>query len=121
MSKGLQVIYYTDNKSQNIISHFIDSLPIKTQAKILRIFQILEKYGLGPAIPHLKKVNGTEPWEIRILGKDNVRFLYVAAQRSRIIILHGFIKKTRKTPRKEIKLATSRYSEWLSKGKFIDK
>ena len=55
MARDFKVFYYVDSKGRNIISRFIDNLPIKTQTKILRIFQILEKYGLTSAIPHLKE------------------------------------------------------------------
>ena len=38
----------------------------------MRIFQYPEKLGTTSAIPHLKKLQGTPLWEIRILGKDSI-------------------------------------------------
>ncbi|MFV1917708.1 MAG: type II toxin-antitoxin system RelE/ParE family toxin, partial [Patescibacteria group bacterium] len=51
-------------------------------------------------------------WEIRILGKDNIRIFYAVVYKGDVLMLHGFIKKTRKTPRKELLVALDRYREW---------
>ncbi|UAA39137.1 type II toxin-antitoxin system RelE/ParE family toxin [Paraneptunicella aestuarii] len=37
--------------------------------------------------------------------------MYITAHKKRIIVLRAFIKKTQKTPRKEIKLALERAKE----------
>ena len=52
-------------------------------------------------------------WEIRVLGKDNIRVLYTWRYKDTIILLHGFIKKKQKTPRKDINIAMSRYEELM--------
>jgi len=67
-------------------------------------------------IPHIKKLTGTPLWEIRILGKDNIRIFYALMSKNGIIVLHGFIKKSLKTPSREIEVALHRY-----KRIFIDK
>jgi len=76
-------------------------------------------YGLSSLLPHVKKLTGTPLWEIRILGKDSIRILYVLIQEENVLVLHGFIKKTQKTPTKEIELATNRYGKWIRKHSVI--
>ncbi len=93
---------------------FILSLEKHQQAKIRRIFMTIEKYGLDAIGNHIKKLTGSPLWEIRLLGKDNIRILYVLPDGSRLLVLHGFTKKTQKTPEREIDMALSRYNEWLS-------
>lgn len=65
-------------------------------------------------IPHLKKLSGTPFWEIRILGQDNPRIIYVLLIQSRILLLHGFIKKKQKTPLKDLETASKRHQQFLT-------
>ncbi|MBI5614428.1 type II toxin-antitoxin system RelE/ParE family toxin [Candidatus Gottesmanbacteria bacterium] len=69
-----QVYYYRSPSGEIPIEKFLDSLQDKQQAKILRIFQYIKEYGLSAILPHTKKLSGTPLWEIRILGKDNIRY-----------------------------------------------
>lgn len=108
----LYVVYYTSNSGFNPIKLFLDSLEKKQQSKLLRILEQIKEYGLQSVIPHLKKLSGLPLWEIRILGKDNIRLLYVLAYVNTIVVLHGFIKKTQKTNKKDIRIALRRYEEW---------
>ena len=107
------IIYYASPTSDNPVSDFLDRLTSIQQAKLLRIISYAEIYGLQSILPHVKKLSGTPLWEIRILGKDNIRAFYAVVHNNSIIILHGFIKKTQKTPPREISLALSRVKEWL--------
>jgi len=48
-------------------------------------------------------------WEMRLKGRSGIaRALYVTASRRRVVIVRAFVKKTGKTPRREIELALSR-------------
>ncbi len=107
-----KVVYFTSISGENPVSRFIDSCTKKQQTKILRILKHLEEYGLQMAIPHLKKLSGTPFWEIRILGKDNIRIIYVIETGKMIILLHGFFKKTQKNIKKEVKICYQRYKEF---------
>jgi phage-related protein len=104
--------YYISSRGENPVKEFLDSLQENQQAKILRIFQYIEEYGLQVVLPHIKKLAGSPLWEIRILGKDNIRILYIIAEKNAILVLHGFIKKKQKTPHKEIDIAINRYKIW---------
>jgi phage-related protein len=51
-------------------------------------------------------------WELRLTGRDGIaRALYVTAIGRRVIVVRAFVKKSRKTPRAEIKLALRRAEE----------
>jgi phage-related protein len=94
-----------DNLEESPPKLFINSLNNKQKAKIFRIFSNIENYGLSSIQPHIKKVIGTPLWEIRILGQDNIRIIYVTKLKIEIIVLHAFFKKIQKTPQKEIDIA----------------
>jgi phage-related protein len=109
-----KIYYYISPSGKNVIREFILSLQKNQQVKVRRILQLINDYGLTSANPHIKKLFGTPFWEIKILGKDNIRILYVALDINSILVLHGFNKKTQKTPMREIQIAINRYSEWQS-------
>lgn len=51
-------------------------------------------------------------FELRVKGKEGIaRVFYCTLAGKRIIILHGFVKKTQKTPQKELKIAQRRLKE----------
>src|SRR3989344_6495808 len=106
-----RIIYYTYSDGRNPIKDFLESLEKNKKAKVFRIFQYIELYGLSSVLPHLKKIIGTKLWEIRILGSDNIRILYIVVENNDILVLNGFVKKTQKTPTKELTIALDRALE----------
>lgn len=71
--------------------------------------QLLEDYGAFLRMPHSKHIeNGI--YELRTRGKQEVRLLYCFRNHN-YYVLHGFVKKSQKTPRKEIKIALVRRVE----------
>lgn len=115
MTEKWRVIYYLSPIGKSPIKDFIDSLEKKQQIKILRLFKLVQEFGLSAVGSHLKKLSGTPFWEIRILGQDNIRAIYVIIVKNTILVLNCFIKKENKTPLKEISVALSRYKDWLDK------
>jgi len=102
--------FFTSPTGISPISKFLEKLTLKQETKILRQLQCLQEFGLTPAIPNCKKLTGIPLWELRILGRDNIRIFCVPLNRKRVLIIHIFFKKSRLTPTKEIKLALSRHS-----------
>jgi phage-related protein len=92
----------------------LDSLESSQQVKVLRLIQNIEIYGINSVLPHTKKLSGSRLWELSILGKDNLRLIYIIPVTDSVLILHGFNKKTRKTNPKDIAIALKRYSDWKS-------
>ena len=88
------------------VEKFIQTLQKSTQAKFLKILDLLQLYGVSIGIPYVKKIN-TILWEIRVRGTEEVRILFLIRQ-STITILHGFRKKQNKIHAKDIKIAMIR-------------
>lgn len=105
------VTYYISSSGNNPVSDFLDSLDKQTQSKLLRIVANIQEYGLLSVIPHIKKLSGTPLWEIRVLGKSHARIIYVVPTQTKVILLHGFIKKSNKIPSKEINIALMRFKD----------
>lgn len=106
-----KVSFYTVKGDISPISDFLDSCSESLRAKILRQLKYVQEYGLTPAVPNLRKITNTSLWELRVLGRDNVRMFCINLPGKKIKVLHIFKKKKQKTPIKEIKIAVNRYSQ----------
>lgn len=106
-----KVSFYTPPGKISPISKFLSSCQPSLRAKVLRKLKYVEGYGLSPVIPDIKRFTGTPLWELRILGKENIRIFCGSLPKNEIKILHIFKKKTQKTRAKEILLALKRYQE----------
>ena len=85
------------------VEDFLDKLDEKTVAKLYRYIEILEEKGTLP-FPHARKMQGLHGlWEMRVLSREGaIRIFYVYRQKSQILFVSGFIKKSQKTPDWEI-------------------
>ena len=115
MDEQWKVILYRSPSGDHPLQQFIDGLEIKAQSKVQDAIKLLREFGIRLGPPHVKKLTGTDLWELRIVGSDSVRVLYVAVTGRTFVLLHGFKKKKDKTPLKEIKTAVDRLTEYRSR------
>jgi phage-related protein len=88
------------------------ALPEDMRARFVRIAELIAAVGL-PQVgePHVKHIQGAI-WEIRLKGKSGIaRALYVTVKVQRVVVVRVFVKKTQKTPAREIRLAIERAKE----------
>ena len=87
------------------------SLPKKILAKTLHIFELVELQGANLGLPYTKSLdNGL--FEIRAKGEEGIgRSIYCYEKNKVIIILHSFVKKSNKTPKRALDLALKRKKE----------
>jgi phage-related protein len=87
----------------------LESFPTDIVASFLRISRMIEGHGLlGMREPYVKHLEGSL-WEMRMKGRSGIaRAVYVSLRHQRVVIVHVFVKKTEKTPRREIDLALRR-------------
>jgi len=86
-------------------------LPPKIQARMIRLLELMEKHGANLGEPHTKSLGG-ELFEIRAKAKEGIgRGIFCYMQGKRIIILHVFVKKDQKIPKKDLELANERLKE----------
>lgn len=114
MKKFISVYYATD--SERIpVKKFIDSLNTRTQQKFFAVVEMLEKYGKSLPEPHAKYL-GEEIYELRFKGQEgHIRVLHFFYHENKVVLTNGFIKKSNKTPKKEIDLAISRRETYINK------
>lgn len=109
------ITYYTTANGASPVTDFIDSLDDIAQAKVINSVRLLKEFGIRLGGSHTKKLKGAAMWELRILGSDNIRVMYVAIEQQSFLLLHGFNKKSFKVPSKELKVAIHRLREYRSR------
>lgn len=80
--------------------------------KIRDYIKILEQNGLSAGEPYIKHIEG-ELWELRPI-RD--RIFFIAWHDNSFVLLHHFLKKSQKTPRKEIEAAKRKINDLKSRG-----
>lgn len=103
-----EIIFYEDEKGSCPVYDFITELS-KSNGKESRMrlkkvqdyIKVLKEYGKTAGEPYIKHLDG-EIWELRPM-RDRV--LFAAAVNGSFVLLHHFMKKTQKTPKREIEQA----------------
>ncbi len=106
------IIYYKTSHDASPVEDFIDTLDIRARTKVANALDLLEEFGIKLRLPHVKKLENSNLWELRVLGQDNLRVLYVAVVGKNFLLLHGFSKKKQKTDKKDIKIALVRLRDY---------
>ena len=95
---------------------FIDGLRPKMKAKVLGRLALLEEYGPRLPMPFARPLKDGI-YELRTpQGSDITRMLYFFVIGERVIVTHGFVKKSQKTPKREIERALRMREEWKSQN-----
>ncbi|MBI4990809.1 type II toxin-antitoxin system RelE/ParE family toxin [Candidatus Gottesmanbacteria bacterium] len=109
------VIYYVSESGEIPVRDFLNAAKPSLKAKTLRILLTVSEYGLQSIIPHVRKLSGMPFCEIRIMGVDSTRIIFVTEINKQIILLHAFYKKTQKTPQRELTITYNRYKNYQAK------
>lgn len=102
----MQLVVETLNST---VDDEIAALPADIRARLVRFADIITQLGFDAlprdSVKHLED----RLWELRMTGRDGIaRAIYVTAQGRRVVIVRGFVKKTQKTPMRELALARER-------------
>lgn len=112
--------FYEDGSGYSEIADYIKRLKkkgIKSKEsriqfnKIVAYFDLLEEMGTRVGEPVTKHLDG-DIWELRPLKH---RFLYAYYEKGKFIILHYFIKKSKKLPRRELEQAKRNLKNWMER------
>ncbi len=109
------IVFYRDEQGASPVRDFLQSLDEDVQQSIgwaieqLRVRNITAR---EPLVRHLED----KLWELRRESRTNIyRVIYLFFRGRRIVLLHGFQKKTQKTPRQELEIARARYRTFIQR------
>jgi phage-related protein len=87
------------------------AFPAGIQARYLHLTQRLLSFGPDLGMPHSRAM-GKGLFELRLKSKEGIgRVFYGILSGQRIMMLHAFMKKSQKTPAKELRIARARLKE----------
>lgn len=111
-----EVVFYQTVAGERPAEEWLKSIPIKMQAKIARILDLLEEHGTFATGPYIQHEHG-KLWKVRVeQAKVQYRLFYFPATGQKFVVLHGFVKKSQKTPPKEIEVAEQRLKDYLERS-----
>jgi len=111
--KKLIVHFYRSLSGAEPVREWLRGLTVEDRQVLGRDLRLVE-LGWPVGMPLCRPLGGGL-WELRsgLLGNRIARVLFCAAQ-GRMVLLHGFIKKTQRTPQAELELARARQKEVCS-------
>lgn len=101
------IAYYDDSVQEEILA-----MPSGFLGRYLRYTDRMETYGPDLGMPHTRAM-GDGLFELRLKAAEGIaRVLYCTMVGRKIVVLHQFIKKTEKTPTRELETARRRMKEF---------
>jgi len=100
------IVYYSSDVEERILT-----LPSGLLARYLRLTDMMIEHGSNLGLPHTKALsNGL--LELRLKNKEGIgRVFYCTKVGKNIVMLHSFVKKSQKIPKKEMDIAQKRLRE----------
>ncbi len=104
-SKRVQAIFYATEAGGEPVREWLKSLP-KEERRLVGVDIMTVEFGWPIGMPVCKPL-GTGIYEVRTALPSNrmSRVLFYFDRKGRMVLLHGFIKKSRKTPHEDLELA----------------
>jgi phage-related protein len=114
-----KIHFYRDRNGNEPVAEYIAELAQKKDKdsriklnKIRDYIKVLSEYGTQAGEPYIKHLDG-EIWELRPL-RD--RILFIGWANGGYVLLHQFMKKTQKTPAREIEKAKRELADLIERG-----
>ena len=98
------------------VADYLDGLDAKQAAKVLWTLSAIKLTHPAPSV-YLKKMVATDDlWEVRVIFAGNIfRLLGWMESTDKLVLAHGFTKKTEKTPMQEIQITENRKNIYENK------
>lgn len=101
-----RIVYFNERVQEEI-----EDWPVGIRAVYARITERIKLYGPNLGLPFTRSLGG-KLFEIRAKSREGIaRAFFCAVIERKIVVLHGYIKKTEKTPKHELYIARKRLRE----------
>ncbi len=116
-----EVVFYETKVGERPAESWLKSQAPKVAARFTWILDLLEEHGTSVTRPYVDHLRG-KIWEVRVeQNKVQYRLLYFSAPVRKFVMLHGFVKKTQKTPPREIAVAEQRMNDYMERWEQANK
>jgi phage-related protein len=110
-----KIYFYKTRSNRDVVIDFIETLDEISKSRVRNGINLLKEFGIK--LIHskwIKKIyHYPTVFELRITGNKQIRLLFIFYYQEGFILLHGFIKKSQKTPPREIETALKRAREFI--------
>lgn len=115
ISNDYRIEYYRNSQTnQEPVKDYINDLDEETQGKIHARIELLRENKGRLCFSYTSHITG-KIWELRVdFGKSHHRIFYFVCVGKRIVLLHAFLKKTKKIPPGEKEKAINNYKDFIS-------
>jgi phage-related protein len=109
------IVFYREERGASPVREFLQDLDEEAQASLGWAIEQLRLRNVQAREPLVRHLEG-KLWELRRESRTNIyRLIYFFASGQRIVFVHGFQKKTQKTPRQEIEIAHARLQRFTER------
>ncbi len=113
-----KLLFYNKQNGKSQIFDYYQNLNKKIKIKIALYISLLIKNNGRLGMPYSRHIVD-KIWELRVdFDKNYYRIFYFIFIEKQIVFLHGFNKKTNKTPIKEIEKAKNNYDDFINNLNF---
>ena len=113
--RAWRVIFYQDSKGRCPVKTFLANLPAKDRAKVAAWIDLLEERGPELGRPYAARLEAGI-YELRVrVATVRYRVLYFFWTGRRIVLTHGFVKKSGLVPKRELERAQRFKRDWLER------
>jgi phage-related protein len=111
--------FFTTAAGRRPVHEFLLAQDTASQDKIYEVMNYFREHGFHLSTQHLRRMSGSKRlWELRTKSRAKQYRLFVAKIDDRIVVLlHAIIKKTQKTPKRDIETAEERLELFLKGGR----
>ena len=114
-----EIVFYESDFGSKPVEDFLTGLEPAARAKLVRTLELLRMQHIVPA-KFWKKLSGSDLWEVRVEYAGNIyRVLAALAKGNRVILLHGFQKKSQKTPQQDMEIAQQRQKRYFQRHGYL--
>ena len=110
-----EILFYRTMANKCPVEEFLDALPAKVAQKVTWVLQLVEDLDMVPS-KYFVKMPGTDNiWECRIKLGSNIYRIFAFWDANKVVLTHGFVKKTQRTPDIEITRAENYKKDYFER------
>lgn len=106
----LNVVFYRSESGNEPVREWLKELPREDRRQIGEDIKTVQ-IGWPLGMPLIRKID-KDLWEVRAALESGIARVFFTVDRDYMILLHGFIKKSQKTPQNELKTALARLGNY---------
>ena len=109
MDRPLPVLFFRLDSGREPVREWLKALPREDRKTVGEDVKTLQ-FGWPVGMPLARKM-GNDLWELRSALSFGIARTFFTIYQKKIVLLHGFVKKSRKTPSNELSIARRRLTK----------